>query len=67
MRSIVVVVLSASSQNAGPYEISWCTIDGGGGTSNSGQYKLTGTIGQPDTDWSGLIDDVRIYNRAITP
>jgi hypothetical protein len=37
---------------AGPYRIDWYTIDGGGGTSRSGQYVLTGTIGQPDADWS---------------
>jgi hypothetical protein len=30
------------------YELSWYTIDGGGGTSSGGQYVLTGTIGQPD-------------------
>ena len=34
------------------YELSWYTIDGGGGTSCGGQYVLTGTIGQPDADWS---------------
>ena len=36
----------------GQYEISWYTIDGGGGTSTGGQYVLTGTIGQPDADWA---------------
>ncbi len=30
------------------YEISWHTIDAGGGTSTGGPYTLTGTIGQPD-------------------
>jgi hypothetical protein len=30
------------------YEISWSTIDGGGGVSSGGQYVLTGTTGQPD-------------------
>jgi hypothetical protein len=38
--------------NAAPrttgYEISWSTIDGGGGTSTSGAYSLTGTAGQTD-------------------
>jgi len=29
------------------YSISFSTIDGGGGRSEGGQYKLTGTIGQP--------------------
>jgi hypothetical protein len=34
---------------AGPaYELSWHTIDGGGGTSGGGGYELSGTIGQPD-------------------
>jgi hypothetical protein len=30
------------------YDLSWHTIDGGGGTSSGGDYSLTGTIGQPD-------------------
>ena len=34
------------------YQIVWSTIDGGGGTSSGGQYKLTGTIGQPDASFS---------------
>jgi len=34
------------------YELSWYTIDGGGGTSSGGQYVLTGTIGQPDAAYS---------------
>lgn len=29
-------------------EISWWTVDGGGGLSGSGNYTLSGTIGQPD-------------------
>jgi hypothetical protein len=36
----------------GDYQIVWSTIDGGGGTSSGGQYVLTGTIGQPDTEYS---------------
>ena len=31
------------------YEISWHTIDGGGGVSSGGDCVLTGTIGQPDS------------------
>ncbi|MFN3409754.1 MAG: hypothetical protein ACK45B_12210, partial [Limisphaerales bacterium] len=30
------------------YSIPWQTIDGGGGTSTGGVYRVTGTIGQPD-------------------
>ena len=36
----------------GDYKIVWSTIDGGGGTSSGGKYKLTGTIGQPDASYS---------------
>ena len=49
---LVPVLLCSPVQGAGPYEISWYTIDGGGGTSIGGPYVLTGTIGQPDADWS---------------
>lgn len=28
--------------------LGWFTVDGGGGTSSSGQYSVSGTIGQPD-------------------
>ena len=44
--SLIIVPTSAN------YEISWYTIDDGGGTSSGGSYVLTGTIGQPDADWS---------------
>jgi hypothetical protein len=40
----------ALAQSLGPptYELSWNTIDSGGGNSTGGGYQLTGTIGQPD-------------------
>lgn len=38
----------AWGQTGGPYDLSWCTIDGGGGTSSGGAYVLNGTIGQHD-------------------
>lgn len=34
--------------SAQPFSINWFTIDGGGGASTNGTYRLTGTIGQPD-------------------
>jgi hypothetical protein len=42
--------LTALAQSGGGYDLTWNTIDGGGGTSTSanGVYKLSGTIGQPD-------------------
>jgi len=30
------------------FDLSWFTIDGGGGTSTGGGFELSGTIGQPD-------------------
>ena len=35
--------------------------------SSSGQYIGTGKAMEPGTFFSGLIDDVRIYNRAVRP
>lgn len=53
------------------YAISWWTADGGGGTSQGGNYTLEGTIGQSDAHsaqggdyslvggfWAGIIDQV---------
>ncbi len=36
------------AQTGGGYDLSWNTIDGGGGASNGGGYEVSGTIGQPD-------------------
>ena len=48
----LMLTIPALVQADGPYEITWHTIDGGGGTSTGGPYTLTGTIGQPDAAWS---------------
>lgn len=45
---IVAVMSWAPSPSTGQYELSWYTIDAGGGASAGGPYTLTGTIGQPD-------------------
>ena len=36
-------------------------------SSEGGLYIGVGNDLEPGTFWSGLIDDMRIYNRAITP
>ncbi len=36
-------------------------------SSNNGLYIGTGKAMEPGSFWSGLIDDVRIYNRAVRP
>ncbi len=38
----------AHAQTGGGYDLTWSTIDGGGGTSSNGAYTLNGTIGQAD-------------------
>ena len=45
---IVLLVLILSLPATAGYEITWSTIDGGGGASSGGPYTLVGTIGQPD-------------------
>jgi hypothetical protein len=51
LASITVTILTSAGAE-GAYNISQYTIDGGGGQSSGGQYSLTGTIGQPDTEYS---------------
>jgi len=45
---IIVVYGFTSSITAQDYDLSWSTIDGGGGTSTGGNFTLSGTLGQPD-------------------
>lgn len=50
--NILLAALFASSTivwaEVNALEIPWWTVDGGGGTSGSGNYTLSGTIGQSD-------------------
>ena len=43
-----VAIGVADGLAGGPYDLSWNTINGGGGTSAGGGYALDGTIGQHD-------------------
>ena len=36
------------AQSAATYDLSWSTVDGGGGVSTGGGYSLGGTAGQPE-------------------
>jgi hypothetical protein len=40
--------LAVLAQNGGGYDLTWSTIDGGGGVSTGSGYTLSGTAGQPD-------------------
>jgi hypothetical protein len=48
LMGLLLVASSSLAMSGGDYEISWSTIDGGGGRSTSSDYALVGTIGQPD-------------------
>jgi hypothetical protein len=52
---LLVICLPAAfpafGQSGGDYDLSWNTIDGGGGVSSGGDYILRGTIGQPDAGY----------------
>ena len=36
------------ASSGGEFELDWYTIDGGGGTSQGDNYRVSGTIGQPE-------------------
>ena len=36
------------ADSAGLFSLTWWTVDGGGGASSAGSYRLSGSIGQPD-------------------
>ena len=50
--ALLLASIVASAQN---YSIDWYEVAGGGGTSTGDVYSVTGTIGQPDADTSGIL------------
>jgi len=49
LAALLLLVPLTLAQSDGGYDLSWSTVDGGGGTfSTGGGYTLGGTIGQPD-------------------
>ena len=45
--SVSVALVAAAANTLATYAIPWWTVDGGGGTSQGGNYTLSGTAGQP--------------------
>ncbi len=45
---LVIAFGGFTSASSAQFDISWYTIDAGGGTSAAGQFQLAGTIGQHD-------------------
>lgn len=44
----ILATTLAIAQSGGAFDLTWSTIDGGGGSSSGGSYALSGTAGQPD-------------------
>jgi hypothetical protein len=48
----LLIAIPILAQTGGGYDLTWSTIDGGGGTSSNAGYSLSGTIGQHDAGLS---------------
>ena len=46
--AMLLIPATAVAQSGGDYDLTWSTIDGGGGASSGGDYTLVGAIGQVD-------------------
>lgn len=42
------IVSIAAAQSGNGFDLTWNTIDGGGGTSTGGNFEVSGTIGQAE-------------------
>ena len=45
---LLILLAGAALAQGGGYDLSWHTVDGGGGSLAAGAYTLTGSTGQPD-------------------
>ena len=45
---ILLLASAAMSQSGGGYDLTWSSIDAGGGIVSGGGYTLASSIGQPD-------------------
>ncbi len=71
---IITILVSITALAASYYQVDWWSIDGGGGTSQGGDYTLRGTIGQFDAGssqggdytqtggfWAGIVHRIRQF------
>jgi hypothetical protein len=45
----ILLAATVLAQSGDGYELTWFTVDGGGGTVGDEEYTLQGTFGQPET------------------
>lgn len=70
---LLILVSATVATRAATLDLSWYTIDGGGGTSTGGSFEVVGSIAQPDPGlliggtfelqggyWTGAISDTAI-------
>lgn len=78
LSALVLLAPPVLAQSGGPYDLSWFTVDGGGGRSAGGTYTLHGTVGQADAGvgmsggeyalWGGFwAGQQSIYSRIFLP
>ena len=48
--ALLTLAAGVFAQTGGGLDLSWFTVDGGGGTSTGGSFSLDGTVGQADAD-----------------
>jgi len=46
--ALLLTTATVVGQDGSGYDLSWWTVDGGGGESSGDRYALAGTVGQPD-------------------
>lgn len=51
--AILLATVSLALTQGNTFTLDWWTVDGGGGTSAGGGYRLQSTIGQPDAGEMG--------------
>jgi hypothetical protein len=76
---LLMMASPAHAQSGGGYDLTWSTVDSGGGMSINAGYTLHGSIGQPDAGvalggggytlvggfWGGAAAQYRIYLPVI--
>ncbi|MBP7948350.1 MAG: hypothetical protein KA004_01755 [Verrucomicrobiales bacterium] len=69
MKTLCIILLtgSAAAQSGGPWDIKSYTLDGGGGRSTGGDWKVTGTIGQADATASKSTGGVSAVQGGFWP
>jgi len=71
---LFLVASAALAQSGSGYDLTWSTIDNGGGESSGSGYTLNGTIGQPEAGtlsgggytlaggfWGGTVSQYAVY------